>query len=121
MTKLWLDDMRPHPEGWERAKSVKQAIELMEKGDVTHASLDHDLGYWSSEGGNGIKLTDWMAEHDCWPTEGIRVHSSNPSGVQAMLATIDRYGPYGTGIGWDPQRGTAPNADGSWPPSDRYM
>lgn len=121
MVMLWLDDVRPHPEGWVRAKSVNEAIAVMETGEVTHASLDHDLGVWTSEGGSGVKLTDWMAEHDCWPTKGIRIHSSNPSGVQTMLATIDRYGSYDTGGRFIPTRGDAPDQSGEWPPSDRYV
>lgn len=99
--KLWLDDMRPLPKvapgtqtGWVLAHSVNEAIEIMKTGEVVFASLDHDLGIWSSEGGNGIKLLDWMAENNIWPIEGISVHSSNPVGVQQMLALIERYAPY---------------------------
>ena len=112
--KLWLDDLRREPEGWTRAKSVDEAIALMGSGTVEFASLDHDLGIWASEGGNGVKLTDWMAEHDCWPTAGLRVHSSNPIGVQQMLQTVDRYASYTT-RGFK-SRGAAPS--GGLPPSD---
>jgi len=116
--KLWLDDMRPEPEGWTRARSVYEAIELITSGvEIEFASLDHDLGYFAGDGGNGVKLTDWMAEFDGFPTRGLRVHSSNPIGVQQMLATVDRYGSYGAGgFNW---RGETP--EGGWPPSDRYV
>jgi len=92
--KLWLDDVRPRPEGWTWVQSVEDAITLLRTSAVEFASLDHDLGEYASNGGNGVALTDWMAENDCWPRSGIRIHSSNPVGVRTMLATVDRYGPY---------------------------
>lgn len=109
--KLWLDDLRPVPAGWTGARSVNEAIATLlgaqEDGvEVTHASLDHDLGEFSSDGGDGATLTDWMAFHDTWPTQGLRIHSANPVGVATMLATVDRYAPYRTRTGshrgtWD--------------------
>jgi hypothetical protein len=92
--KLWLDDVRPKPEGWTWVRSVQDAIAVLTTGTVEFASLDHDLGDFASSGGNGVALTDWMAENDCWPKDGISIHSSNPVGVRTMLATVDRYGPY---------------------------
>lgn len=59
--------------------------------ELTHMSLDHDLGENERP---GIKLLDVMALLDIWPTVEIRVHSMNPVGVQQMMALIDRYGPY---------------------------
>lgn len=108
--KIWLDDVRPAPEGWVRALSVRQAINLFLIQDivrdrVTHVSLDHDLGDEARFGGDGDKLTEWMAEHDTWPSDGLRVHSSNPAGRDTMLRTIDRYGPFEAGYG---------NTRGSW-------
>lgn len=42
--RLWLDDLRPPPPGWEWAKTVEEAILIIESGEVVEASLDHDLG-----------------------------------------------------------------------------
>lgn len=94
--KLWLDDMRPLPTepGWVLARSVNEAIEIMKKETVSFASLDHDLGYFASEGGDGVKLILWMAENESWPTEGIQIHSMNPVGAQNMMALVERYAPY---------------------------
>lgn len=99
--KLWLDDIRRLPRlkpgaasDWVLAHSVNEAIEIMKSGEVTFASLDHDLGLYYDQGGNGIKLLDWMAENNIWPTDGISVHSANPVGVKQMIALIDRYAPY---------------------------
>lgn len=110
---LWLDDVRPAPEGWAHARSVREAVEVLRTGNVGWASLDHDLGRFAVDGGDGVKFTDYMAEHDLWPAFGLRVHSSNPVGVSTMLATVDRYGDL-------PRlsanaRGVAPT--GGWPPA----
>jgi hypothetical protein len=112
--KLWLDDKRQAPEGWVLVMTVDGAIALIAgEGQPTHASLDHDLG-WNAPGGDGDKLTDWMAENDTWPSDGIRVHSANPGAVQTMLATVDRYAHYPEPRSrFEETRGTAP--EGGWP------
>ena len=94
--KLWLDDLRDVPVGgeWACARSVNEAISLMETLDITYASLDHDLGDWANEGGDGITFVLWMAENNKWPSEGIAVHSMNPVGAENMLAIVERYSPY---------------------------
>jgi hypothetical protein len=97
--KLWVDDVRPEPDGWTRAQSADEAIAVLSSCTVEFASLDHDLGEFASAGGNGVAITDWMAEHNCWPRQGVTVHSSNPVGVRTMLATVDRYGPYRVSAG----------------------
>lgn len=97
--RLWLDDIRPAPPGWVHTHSVHAAIEVLAGSPVTVASLDHDLGVHVVNGGDGTALVDWMAEHNIWPSEGIRVHSFNPIGSQNMLRTIDRYSPYPLGYG----------------------
>ncbi|MGH3426600.1 MAG: cyclic-phosphate processing receiver domain-containing protein [Mycobacteriales bacterium] len=104
--KLWLDDIRPCPDGYLHAHSVSEAIKLLEELDCEYASLDHDLGDYAEDGGDGFKLVLWMAEHDRWPSKGIRVHSANPPGMARMLADIDHYGPYPPGNGIS--RGTWP-------------
>lgn len=96
---LWLDDIRPAPDGWIHVKSVNDAINWMSENEFDLASLDHDLGDYSDQGGDATKLTDWMAENNVWPTKGIQVHSANPVGVQTMLRTIDNYSPYPVGYG----------------------
>jgi hypothetical protein len=92
---LWLDDVRDAPQGWVHSRSVRQAIqELSARGAPELASLDHDLGDFAGDGGDGFRLVLWMAENDVWPLIGIRVHSSNAPGRLRMLADIDHYGPF---------------------------
>jgi hypothetical protein len=42
--KVYLDDERVAPEGWYQVRWPEEVIELLESGEVTHLSLDHDLG-----------------------------------------------------------------------------
>lgn len=106
--KLWLDDIRPSPDDYLHARSVNEAIRLLEEHGCEYASLDHDLGDYAEDGGDGFKLVLWMAETDRWATKGIRVHSANAPGMKRMLADIDRYGPYPIAYGI---------SRGSWPES----
>lgn len=67
--KLWLDDIRPCPDGYLHARSVNEAIKLVEEHICEYASLDHDLGDYAEDGGDAFKLVLWMAAHDQWPTQ----------------------------------------------------
>jgi len=91
---LWLDDIRPAPKGWVWCRSANAAISLLTCTRVAYASLDHDLGDFFSDGGDGTAVVDWLAENDCWPTEGISLHSANPVGRSTMAVTVNRYAPY---------------------------
>lgn len=44
LMKLYLDDERPTPEGWVGVKTYTECVAVLASGDVTHISLDHDLG-----------------------------------------------------------------------------
>lgn len=95
--KLWLDDIRPCPDGYTHARSVNQAIRLPEQHDCTYASLDHDLGDFAEDGGNGYRLVLWMAEHDRWPSDGIRVPQCLPAGAVVAEHALDQPGQCGDG------------------------
>lgn len=99
--KIWVDDVRPAPEGYEWCKSTlsaQLAISAIEAGHKFHGmvetveliDLDHDAGEYASEGGDYIKILDWIeATGRTYP---IRIHSMNPVGVQNMRAIIQRNG-----------------------------
>lgn len=94
--KLWLDDLRPAPDGWVWIKSVNTAKEFITSWIGTgvewqHISLDSDLGVQYDDGGDGYKLVDWMVEHDIWPKNKPTVHSMNPVRAQTMREDIERY------------------------------
>ncbi len=90
--KLWVDDLRPAPAGWELAVNVDEAKNVLSGGGVIEASFDHDLG--EGHGREGYDLVLWMAEHGVWPEAALSVHSANPPGAEKRCAIIERYGPY---------------------------
>lgn len=86
---LWLDDLRPAPEGWLHVKTVDQAKYFLRRGQVRQMSLDHDLG----EEETGYDLLVWLEREiakDRWQhvRPVIFVHSANPVGRRKMFAAI---------------------------------
>lgn len=45
MIKLWVDDIRPAPEGWHWAKTVTEAIRVLATQKVSEVSFDHDISH----------------------------------------------------------------------------
>lgn len=122
--RLWIDDVRPAPDGyvWIRSVDVAKAtiIELeaqhricnihAHKEMFTEAPLhranallllkrylqiklidiDHDAGNFAVNGGDYIKLLDWIEETG--RNYPIRIHSMNPVGVENMRRIIRRNG-----------------------------
>lgn len=109
--KLWIDDVRPAPEGYVWCKSVnsakrcvvdfEQEIEnALDEYDFPSAELwnkkiklidiDHDAGDYTYDGGDYIKLLDWFEETG--RNYPIHIHSMNPVGVANMRAIIQKNG-----------------------------
>ena len=93
--KLWIDDVRPAPEGYVWRKSVNDAIWILsafdcEDDEVELIDIDHDAGDYASDGGDYIKLLDWLEETGrSYP---IHIHSQNVVGVANMRRIIKRNG-----------------------------
>jgi hypothetical protein len=101
LVKLWVDDVRPAPEGYVWCHSVWRAIkeieikenEIKEFGqfeNIELIDLDHDAGDFACYGGDYIKLLDWFEETG--RNYPIRIHSMNPVGVENMRRIIQRNG-----------------------------
>ena len=96
MIKIWIDDIRTPPsEDWIWIKSVnaaKRYISMTSSYGVTDImlSVDHDAGDYASDGGDYIKLLDWLEEfgYDGY----IHIHSMNPIGAENMRRIIQRNG-----------------------------
>ncbi|GHH00215.1 cyclic-phosphate processing receiver domain-containing protein [Comamonas sp. JC664] len=89
--KVYLDDERATPEGWVRVFWPEEAIALLEAGQVTELSLDHDLG--DDAHGTGYDVLLWLEE--AVATRGfvpprVQVHSANSSARQKMVLAIAR-------------------------------
>lgn len=87
--KVYLDDQREAPAGWQQVHWPEEAIALLQTGRVTHLSLDHDLG--DDRRGTGYDVILWIEE--AVATQGfmpphIAVHSANSSARQKMEAGI---------------------------------
>ena len=90
--RLYLDDVRPTPDGWTRAYSVNEAITMVVSGKRWEAvSLDHDLGDYADDGGDAIKFVDWMVETQTFPSI-VYLHTSNPVGRDNMKRSLIRHG-----------------------------
>jgi hypothetical protein len=66
--KIWVDDVRPAPEGYTHCLSVNSAkalIELaMKKNDkIELLDLDHDAGEYAVNGGDYIEILNWLEEY----------------------------------------------------------
>ena len=93
--RLWIDDVRPAPDGYIWIKSVTRAKVKISLADAVNdpieiIDIDHDAGDYVACGGDYIKLLDWLEETGrSYP---IRIHSMNPVGVANMRAIIERNG-----------------------------
>ena len=103
--RIWIDDVRPAPEGYVWFKSVDVAMtniaEYQYMYNVTRPpyrdywkieliDIDHDAGEFAKDGGDYIKLLDWFeATNQNYP---IRIHSMNPVGRENMRVIIRRNG-----------------------------
>lgn len=98
--KLWIDDVRPAPEGYVWCKSVNEAIieiryvesavYFLENDEIELIDIDHDAGDFASDGGDYIRLLDWLEETG--RNYPIRIHSMNPVGVANMRRIIQKNG-----------------------------
>lgn len=96
--KIWLDDTRIGYHCYNvryihcySVNEVKQTILECEKQNVPIEVIDcdHDLGSFTADGGDGIKLIDWLAERESYYP--IKLHTINPIGHENMQHEIERY------------------------------
>lgn len=99
--KLWIDDVRPAPEGYIWCHSVFRAMKEIiinedriangyDETPIQLIDIDHDAGEFVQYGGDYIKLLDWLEETN--RNYPIRIHSMNPVGRENMRAIIRRNG-----------------------------
>lgn len=110
--KIWVDDVRIRPDDYVWRTSVNKTIDLIEYcedviksaikqkydgyKDVIKAytieliDIDHDAGDYVSDGGDYIKLLDWLEETE--RNYPIRIHSMNSVGRENMRRIIRRNG-----------------------------
>ena len=100
--KLWVDDVREAPQGYTWCQTVNQAKQQIEYyetldsalaqyiGTIDLIDIDHDAGDFAQDGGDYIKLLDWLEETGrSYP---IHIHSMTPVGIENMRRIIRRNG-----------------------------
>lgn len=88
--KVFLDDVRNPPDGWILCRWPHEVIELLKTNNVTHLSLDHDLGDDSI--GDGYDVILWIEKAvvtESFNPPHITVHSANVAAVKRMLMGIE--------------------------------
>lgn len=84
--KIWLDDLRPPPDGFIHVKNFAELENLLTSNpdSIEVMSFDHDLGDGEKD---GYEIAKWIAANhlERWPLE-VRVHSANPPGAENIRA-----------------------------------
>lgn len=93
--KFWIDDLRTAPADFMWIKTVKEAIIAIQEAEcmgitIDVISMDHDAGDYAYDGGDYIKLLDWLEETG--RNYPIRIHSQNSVGIANMRRIIRRNG-----------------------------
>ena len=91
--KIWVDDIRPAPKGYVSFKTVNDTIDFLSKADLSLVEvidLDHDAGDYYSEGGDYIRILDWLEYKQI--SIPISIHSGNPVGIKNMMRIIAKNG-----------------------------
>lgn len=88
--KVFLDDERIAPGGWTQVRWPEEAIALLNTGEVSELSLDHDLG--DDAHGTGYDVLKWIEEAVATrkltpPT--IHIHTANPAARVRMKMAAD--------------------------------
>lgn len=101
--KLWVDDVRPAPEGYIWLKKTNEALRYitLNSSNVELIDLDHDAGDFVTEGGDYINILnelERLSNQDSitgswWKSRlqkhiAFRIHSANPVGVERMRAIL---------------------------------
>lgn len=95
--KLYIDDIRPAPEGWIQARTVTDAIKTIARfgRDITDISLDHDISMAVSVGGEYRPFPSpetfqavayYMIEYyrSPNPKPNVVIHTANPVGGKEL-------------------------------------
>ena len=85
--KLFIDDMRDPPEGWDLARSSEEAIDKIHSNRYDVISFDHDLGDADKLSGYDVLcMVEQDASHHVFPYRiFIMIHTANSSVIGKML------------------------------------
>ena len=97
---LWVDDIRTPPcDDWLWAHSVNEAIAAIKSyersfaTDTIYISLDDDAGDFARDGGDYIRILDWLEQAGIVDTGYFfHLHTQNPVGRENMERIIRKNG-----------------------------
>lgn len=106
MIKIWVDDERAMPDGYDyQSFTVDNAIALIKNAyhfnDILEVSLDHDAGGYGCDGGDYIQILnilEFKSHEDTSWKEYIKnkmtfhLHTANPVGRDNMRRIIQKNG-----------------------------
>jgi hypothetical protein len=85
--KLYVDDVRPIPDGWTGARTVEEAVRILESDSVEELSLDYMIG--DSPENNFSPVARFVVT---LPPEKrprlVRLHTSSPSGARVLESIL---------------------------------
>ena len=101
MLKIWVDNIKPAPEGYVWCKSVNEARELIfehsmyhwvpgQTSDIELIDIGCNAGDYEINGGDHIELLYWLEETG--RNYPIHIHSINPEDVDNIREVIQRNG-----------------------------
>lgn len=97
---LWVDDIRTPPSNeWLWVCSVGETItaiksyERSSASDIIYISLDHDAGDFAVDGGDYIRILDWLEQAGIVDARYFfHLHTQNPVGRENMERIIRKNG-----------------------------
>ena len=91
MRRLYLDDLRPTPEGFDRVYNYEEFVDYLErKGLPDFISFDHDLGEDLSGYDCAKYLVEYCLTHQL-PLPNYKVHSQNPVGKENIERLLENF------------------------------
>jgi hypothetical protein len=89
--KVYLDSERTPPKGWVHVKTPRETIDLLETGNVSVLSLDHDLG-GDDTIGTGYDVLNWLKHKAVFgglTPPVIHIHTANPAARKRMKRSVE--------------------------------
>lgn len=84
MMKLWVDDIRPAPDGFIWCKSINQTKAAITAYEHQY-SCDNILIDLDNDAADYFKILDWLEEKNIVDTGYFfKIHSKNPVGIMKM-------------------------------------
>ena len=92
MMKLWIDDIRPAPDGFIWCKSINQAKAAITAYEHQY-SYDNILIDLDNDADDYFEILEWLEEKNIVDTGYFfKIHSQNPIGVMRMKDIIQHNG-----------------------------